>query len=76
MNKKQIEYYRSRGFIIRGVHVDNEFDTDEVRVVKGNVVLHVYAKDEHVKVVDRDLRTIKERLRYTVYDLPYRKFPK
>ena len=42
----------------------------------GYAVLHVYAKDEHVQVVEQELRTIKERLCCTVYGLPYRKFPK
>eukprot|EP00957_Ditylum_brightwellii_P095354 7263629-Ditylum_brightwellii.AAC.1 len=39
-------------------------------------VLHVYAKDEHVQVVERELQTIKERLQCTIYSLPYRKLPK
>ena len=38
--------------------------------------MHIYAKDEHVQVVERELRTKKERLRCTIYGLHYRKFPK
>ena len=56
--------------------MDNEFDNDKIRAVIGDAVLHVYAKDEHVQVVERELRTIKERLRCTIYGLPYRRFPK
>eukprot|EP00957_Ditylum_brightwellii_P069133 5249704-Ditylum_brightwellii.AAC.1 len=58
--KEQIVYYGSRGLIIGAVHVDNEFDCDEVKNVIDNAVLHVYAKDERVQVVQRELRTIKE----------------
>eukprot|EP00957_Ditylum_brightwellii_P211596 15366352-Ditylum_brightwellii.AAC.1 len=36
--------------MIGGIHVENEFDTDEVRAVIGDAVLHVYVKDEHVQV--------------------------
>eukprot|EP00957_Ditylum_brightwellii_P139492 10631547-Ditylum_brightwellii.AAC.2 len=74
--KEHIDYYRSRGLVIGGIHVDNEFDTDEVRAMIGDAVLHVYAKDKHVQVVERELQKIKEWLRCTAYGLPHRKFPK
>eukprot|EP00957_Ditylum_brightwellii_P157889 12018275-Ditylum_brightwellii.AAC.1 len=60
--------------MIGAIYVDNEFDCDEARSVVGDAVLHVYAKDEHIQVVERELRTIKECLRCTIYGLPYKKF--
>eukprot|EP00957_Ditylum_brightwellii_P103242 7869136-Ditylum_brightwellii.AAC.1 len=71
--KEQIVYYGSRGLIIGAVHVDNELDCDEVRNMIGDAVLLVYAKEKHVQVVEKELRTIKECLRCTVYGLPYKK---
>eukprot|EP00957_Ditylum_brightwellii_P055873 4233610-Ditylum_brightwellii.AAC.1 len=47
--KEHIDYYRSQGLVIGGIHVDNKFDNDEVRAVIGDAILHVYAKDEHVQ---------------------------
>ena len=74
--KRHLDYYRKRGLIISGIHCDNEFDNDETREIIGDAVLHIYAKDEHVHIVERQLRTIKERLRCTIYGLPYKRFPK
>ena len=56
-------------------HVDNEFDNDNIQAVTGDAVLHVYAKDDHVQVVESELQTIKERLSCTIYELPYCRFP-
>ena len=74
--KSQIEYYKKRGLLIGAVHVDNKLDNDKIRAVIGDAVLHVYAKDEHVQVVERELRTIKEKLWCTIYGLPYHRLPK
>ena len=41
--------------MIGGIHINTKFDTDEVRAVIGDAVLHVYVKDEHVQVVEREL---------------------
>eukprot|EP00957_Ditylum_brightwellii_P061529 4668969-Ditylum_brightwellii.AAC.1 len=47
--KGHIDYYKSQGLVIGGIHVDNKFDTDKVRAVIGDAVLQVYVKDEHVQ---------------------------
>ena len=62
--------------MIGAIHADKEFDNDVTGAVIGSTVLHIYAKDEHVQIVERQLRTIKERLRCTIYGLPYPRFPK
>ena len=74
--KQHLDYYRQRGLIIGGIHGDNEFDNDETREIIGDAVLHIYAKEEHVQIVERQLRMTKERLRCTIYGLPYKRFPK
>ena len=75
--ESQLNCYRQRGLVVEGIHVDNKFNNDEFPGVIGDAILHVYAKDEHVQIVERQLRTIKERLRCTIiYGLPYRRFPK
>jgi hypothetical protein len=68
--------YEARGFEISAVHGDNEFDIKSVRTFLLPAILHIYGKDEHVGIVERSIRTIKERCRTMTHSMPYKKIPK
>ena len=59
--QKVINLYQSRGLVIEQISRDNEFECihDKIRPVK----LNIAAADEQVSVVERSIRTIKERTR-------------
>jgi hypothetical protein len=68
--------YEARGFDIVGVHGDNEFDIKSVKNYLLPAMLHIYGKDEHVGIIERSVRTIKERCRTMTHSMPYKKIPK
>jgi Reverse transcriptase (RNA-dependent DNA polymerase) len=69
-----ISLYQHRGFDVRDVHGDHEFECirDEIRPIELNIV----PADCHVGEVERSIRTIKERLRTCVHGLPFARLPK
>ena len=71
-----VDRYIKRGFVISDVFGDNEFNHPifERLVLPAN--MHICAKGEHVPVVERSIRTIKERARSVFQDLPYDRIPK
>ena len=68
-----IVLYEQRGFSITIVHSDNEFCK-----IEGSVGTHVTicAAIQHVKQIERAIRTLKERVRCCWVSLPYTKAPK
>ena len=84
---KEIKLYVGRGFIVRDVHADSEFECarealsnahkeDGLRDLPGPVHLEIYTTNEHVKEVERSIRTIKDMLRATAHGMPYKRLPK
>ena len=71
--RKVIELYKIRGFTITTVHGDNEF-----RKIKNEVGTHVNicAALQHVRRIERAIRTLKERVRCCWVSLPYTRAPK
>ena len=69
-----IKLYASRGFTVRDLHTDGEFECIRGDVLP--VVMNVVAADGHVGEVERSIRTVKERLRSCVHGLPFRRVPK
>lgn len=67
--KKIIRLYGSGGFIVRIILMDMEFEkvADEME----NVIVNTTAAREHVAEIERGIRTIKERARCTVSELPF-----
>ena len=72
--KKTIErikiIYSSRGFLITDVFANNEFDNQEYEQIFLPARLHICAKREHVPIIERSIRTIKERTRSICQDVP------
>ena len=74
--RETITRYEDRGFKVAAVHADNAFDNEQMRTAIGSRVLHIYAREEHVGVIERQIRSLKERLRSVLQGLPYKKYPK
>ena len=69
------QIYHSRGFIIDNIHGDNEFNKHEIKKSQP-ALFHIYGKDEHVGLIERSNRTIKNKARVMAHSTPYRKIPK
>ena len=85
--RDEIKLYVGRGFSVRDVHGDSEFECvredllnihkeDGMRDLPGPIHLEVCTTNEHVKEVERSIRTIKDMLRATAHGMPYRRLPK
>ena len=74
--KKEINKYTARGLEITGVHIDNQFFNQEFENAIRPATLITYAADEHVSVIERRNRTVKERMRSILAGLPYQQIPK
>jgi len=68
--------YEARGFKIVAVHGDNEFDIEAVKTFLLPAIVHIYGKDEHVGVIERSVRTVKENCRTMTHNTPYKRVPK
>ena len=85
--RDEVKLYVGRGFSVRDVHGDGEFECikeellnmhkeDGLRDLPGPIHLEVCTTNEHVKEVERSIRTIKDMLRATAHGMPYRRLPK
>ena len=63
--------YTKIGFVITDAYGDNEFDSDKYRDVVAPARLHICSKGEHVPIIERSIRTVKERARAVIQGLPY-----
>ena len=68
--------YETRGFVITDIHADNEFNINSVKEAMLPSKMTIYAKNEHVPVVERSIRTIKERCRCHCHSVPYKRHTK
>ena len=68
--------YESRGFVVAHLHADNEFNVNGLDEVLCPTQMHIYAANEHVGVIERSIRTIKERCRCISHSMPYTMHPK
>jgi len=53
--------YKERGLEVTSVHVDNAFNTEKFQSGIEVAILVPYAANEHVGIVEREIRTLKER---------------
>jgi len=58
------------------LHADNEFNVNGLDEVLSPTQIHIYAAKEHVGVIERSIRTVKERCRYISHSMPYTRHPK
>ena len=69
-----IKMYQARGFTVRDVHCDHEFEC--IRSDLLPIAMNVVPADSHVGEVERSIRTIKERLRASAHGLPFKRLPR
>lgn len=70
------QIYKTRGFLVENIHGDNEFNKDEIKRSQLPALFHIYRKDEHVEMIERSNRTVKEKCRTLTHVLPYRHMTK
>ena len=68
--------YVKRGFILEIVEVDGQFAPLRGMLAELGITLNVCSREEHVPVIERQIRTVKERCRSICNTLPYKKLPK
>jgi len=68
--------YATRGFIVTDVFADGEFDNEDYQELFLPATLHICAKGEHVPIIERSVRTVKERARATCHDTPFLRLPR
>ena len=71
---KAVKLYKVRGLMVVNIHADNEFECcrDELSLI----VLDIVGAGMNLGEVERSIRTVKERVRCTTYNLPLKKYPK
>ena len=85
--KQEIARYTNRGFTVVNVFADQEFECirsdlaslhhqDNMRHIDGPIGLETCTTNEHVKEVERSIRTMKDTIRATVHGLPYKRLPR
>ena len=67
-----VKLYTSRGFTIKTIMADNEFEPIRATFP----ILNTTAQDEHVPDIERCIRTVKDRTRSTYNVLPYKHVPR
>ena len=75
--KRVITLYGSRGFIVRQIDADGEFENLRGALLEecNGCHLNITSNDEHEKATERCIRTIKERVRGTWTTLPFERIP-
>ena len=72
--QKITNMYKRRGFLITKYHGDNEFNMDDLKEKLRPGILNICANEEHVHVIERSIRTIKERCRCACYSVTYKRY--
>ena len=73
--KPVLKRYFTRGLTITDVFADNEFSSSEYETFFMPATLHICARGEHVPIIERSIRTIKDRARAAIACLPYDRVP-
>ena len=66
--------YKGRGFNITLLFGDNEFDHDKIREEMSGIVFDICAANEHIPVVERAIRTVKDKTRCMCKSVPFGKY--
>ena len=67
--------YKKRGFLLEIVEVDGQFEPLRGELGAMGITLNKCSREEHVPVVERRIRTLKERCRCIHNTLPFKKMP-
>ena len=69
--KNETKFERSRGFIVRYMWADHEFEPLSELLLSTGLVLYIIGANEHVSLKERDVRAVKQRYRAIRHGLPY-----
>ena len=69
------ELYRGRGFKIMSILMDGQFQCLDGPLSALDVSLNICSNAEHVGEIERNIRTVKERVRCIYVTLPFEKMP-
>ena len=67
--------YKARRLTITYMHGDNEFEEDNIREVCFLALMHICVMGEHIPVIERSIRIMKEYFRCVYHGIPYRSIP-
>ena len=73
--EKMVRQYRLRGFIVKSIWADNEFEPLREDLMAIGITLYICAANEHIAFIERDVRTVKQRYRAIRHGLPYTTMP-
>jgi len=73
--KQVIEAYKARGFHLRYILADGQFEHAQKHIEQMGIILNVTSRDEHVPEIERYIRTVKERVQAIVNTLPFEQYP-
>jgi hypothetical protein len=71
-----IDMYEARGFNITTLHGDNEFNVHALRQHLLPILTQIYGKNEHVHIIERSNRVVKERARCMCHSVPFKYYTK
>ena len=74
--EKVLERYHSRGIKITDCNCDNEFEKVRPFLEARNISANIVARNEHVGIVERSIRIVKECVRFIFHSIPYRRMSK
>ena len=67
-----IRRYVRRGMLVSHVYVNGDYDKENIRSTVKPAILHIHAPDEHARVAENEIKTVKERTRAHMHSLPYK----
>ena len=70
------QIYLQRGFQIRNAFMDGQFEPLRGNLAELGILLNTASNDEHVPEIERQIRTVKERIRAIYCTLPFKKKPR
>ena len=73
--KQVIEAYKARGFHVRYILADGQFEHARKHIEQMGIILNVTSQDEHVPEIERYIRMVKERVWAIVNTLPFEQYP-
>ena len=68
--------YMSCGFIVQHMFMDGQFQHMENQITGLGITLNICSRKEHVSEIERNIRTVKERVRGVYNTLPFKKMPR
>ena len=66
--------YKERGFNIDIYHGDNEFNINDLKECIRPASLNIYAKEQHITIIEIKIQAIKQGERFDIHSVPYKRY--